>query len=355
MVRSLFTLSIMTAALVSLPACTKKPADNANNTSTDSTETRTDVQSNTITVYSARKEQLIKPLLDTFSTETGIKVKLVSDKAAPLMERLKAEGKNSPADLLLTVDAGNLWQAGQQGLLQPIQSEALEKQVPENLRDPENQWFGMSIRARTVFYNPKTVKPESIVSYENLASPAFKGKLCLRTSKKVYNQSLVAMMIAHYGEEKTESIVKGWVANLATDVFTNDTKLLKAIAAGQCQVGIANSYYYGRVVKKDPAFPVKIYWPNQKTTGVHVNVSGAGVTKYAPNPMKAVQLMEWLSAPQAQAIYSADDSEYPVNPEVKPAEMLQSWGEFKADTINVSEAGKLQADAVKLMDRAGYL
>lgn len=352
--RQLLSVSLLAATVIALPACTKKPADEA--AKADGTEvSRDDAKTNTVTVYSARKEQLIKPLFDKFTADTGIQVNLVSGKAGPLMERLKAEDKNSPADLLLTVDAGNLWQAGEQGLLQPIQSETLTAQVPESLRDPDNQWFGMSIRARTVFYNPKTVNPASIVSYENLASPAFKGKLCLRTSKKVYNQSLVAMMIAHLGAEKTEQVVKGWVANLATDVFSNDTKLLEAIAAGQCQVGIANSYYYGRIVKKDPNFPVKVYWPNQGSTGVHVNVSGAGVTKYAPNPLKAKQLMEWLSAPEAQAIYSADDSEYPVNSEVKPAPLLESWGEFKADTINVSEAGKLQAEAVKLMDRAGYL
>lgn len=316
-------------------------------------------QTNTVVIYSARKEQMIRPLLDAFTRQTGIATKLVTDKEGPLLARLKAEGKNSPADMLLTVDALNLWQAAEAGLLQPVQSEVLADNVPNILKDPENKWFGLSIHVRTVFYNPKTIYPDDIKSYENLASPAFAGKLCLQTSKKVYSQSLVAMLIAHHGEEKAEQIVRGWVANLATDIFPDDAKLLRAIEVGRCQVGIANSYYYGRMVADNRSFGVGIYWPNQAASGdmlqgVHVGVSGAGVTKYAPNPLKAKQLIEWLSQPEAQGIYSAQDKEYPANPAVAPSVLLASWGGFKQDTINVSEAGRLQADAVRLMDRAGY-
>ncbi|GLS06109.1 putative binding protein component of ABC iron transporter [Chitiniphilus shinanonensis] len=311
-------------------------------------------QAESVTVYSARNEQLIKPLFDAFTKDTGIDVKLLTDKEGPLMERMKAEGRNSPADVLITVDAGNLWQAANLGLLQPTRSSVLEANVPAHLRDPQGQWFGLSQRVRTMFYNPTMVKPGELSTYEDLANPKWKGKLCLRTSKKVYNQSLVAVLIAQHGEARTEQIVRGWVANLATDVFADDTKMLEAIAAGQCAVGIANSYYYGRIVDKKPDFPVKIFWANQQAGGVHVNVSGAGVAKFAKNQKGAVKLIEWLSSDKAQNLYATKDFEYPVNPHIKPDGLVAAWGSFKPNLINVSKAGELQAKATQLMDRAGY-
>jgi len=311
-------------------------------------------QAETVTVYSARNEQLIKPLFDAYTKETGVEVKVLTDKEGPLMARLQAEGSNTPADMLITVDAGNLWQAANLGLLKTVKSETLNKNVPAHLRDDKGQWYGLSVRARTMFFNPDLVKAEDLSTYEDLADPKWKGKLCLRTSKKVYNQSLVAMMIAQHGEAKTEKIVRGWVANLATDVFADDTKLLQAIAAGQCGVGIANTYYFGRIIEKDPKFNARIFWANQKTDGVHVNVSGAGVTRYAKNEAGAVKLMEWLSSNKAQNIYADKDMEFPVNPAVKPDQLVASWGPFKSNVINMSKAGELQSQAVKLMDRAGY-
>ncbi len=311
-------------------------------------------QAETVTVYSARNEQLIKPLFDAYTKETGVEVKVLTDKEGPLMARLQAESTNTPADLFITVDAGNLWQASNLGLLKSIKSETLNKNVPAHLRDEKGQWYGLSVRARTMFYNPELVKAEDLSTYEDLADPKWKGKLCLRTSKKVYNQSLVAMMISQYGEAKTEKIVRGWVANLATDVFPDDTKLLQAIAAGQCGVGVANTYYFGRIVDKDPKFNARIFWANQKTDGVHVNVSGAGVTRYAKNEAGAVKLMEWLSSDKAQNMYADKDMEFPVNPAVKADKLVASWGPFKSNVINMSKAGELQAQAVKLMDRAGY-
>ncbi len=307
-----------------------------------------------VVVYSARNEQLIKPLFEAYSKQTGTTVKFVTDKEGPLLEKLKAEGTNTPADLLLTVDAGNLWQAASQGLLQPVSSPVLSANIPSHLRDPKNQWFGLSLRARTIFYNPAAVKPADLSTYEDLASPKWKNRLCLRTSKKVYNQSLVAMLIEEHGEAKTEQIVKGWVANLATDVFSDDTKMLEAIGAGQCDVGIANTYYYGRLIEKKPKLPVNIFWANQQDKGVHVNVSGAGVTRHAKNTAGAQKLIEWLSSSEAQNLYTDLDMEYPVNPKIKPDERLVGWGSFKQNLINVSKAGELQAAAVKLMDRAGY-
>ena len=185
-----------------------------------------------VVVYSARNEQLIKPLFDAYTKETGVRIKFITDKEGPLMQRLKAEGRNTPADILLTVDAGNLWQAANEGLLQPVQSKILDANVPAHLRDPQNRWFGLSVRARTIVYNTNKVKPGELSTYEALADPRWKGRLCLRTSAKVYNQSLVAMLIAQHGEAKTEEIVHGWVRNLATDVFADDTKLIESAISG---------------------------------------------------------------------------------------------------------------------------
>jgi iron(III) transport system substrate-binding protein len=307
-----------------------------------------------VVVYSARNEQLIKPLFDAYTKQTGVKVKFVTDKEGPLMERLKAEAANTPADMLITVDAGNLWQAANQGLLQPVNSATLIANIPAHLRDPKNLWFGLSVRARTIFYNNQKIKPADLSSYEDLANAKWKGKLCLRTSKKVYNQSLVAMMIEEHGEAKTEQVVKGWVTNLATDVFSDDTKMLEAIAAGQCDVGIANTYYYARLMNKSPDLPVSVFWANQNAKGVHVNVSGAGIVRHAKNPAGAQKLLEWLSSEKAQNLFTDLDLEYPANPSVKPDPKLVAWGPFKQNLINVNKAGELQADAVRLMDRAGY-
>lgn len=307
-----------------------------------------------VVVYSARAEQLIKPMFDAFTKDTGVPVKFITDKEGPLMERLKAEGANTPADVLLTVDAGNLWQAANEGLLKSVQSKVLDSNIPKHLKDPDNQWFGLSIRARTIVYNTKKLKPSELSTYEDLASAKWKDRLCLRTSKKVYNQSLVAMMIAEKGEPETERIVKGWVNNLATDVFPDDTKLMEAIAAGQCEVGIVNTYYYGRLMEKQPNLPLALFWPNQKTNGVHVNVSGAGVVKHAKNEKGAVQLLEWFSSEQGQKMFADLNMEYPVNPASKPDPLVASWGEFKQNLINVAKAGELQSAAVRLMDRARY-
>lgn len=307
-----------------------------------------------VTVYSARNEQLIKPLFERFTAETGIPVRYITDKEGPLLARLKAEGKNTRADMLMTVDAGNLWQAAEQGVLAKTSSAVLEQDIPAHLRDPQGQWFGLSVRARTIVYSAERVQPEQLSTYAALAEPQWKGKLCLRTSKKVYNQSLVAMMIAREGEKHAEDVVRGWVANLATQPFSDDTSLIKAIAAGQCDVGIVNTYYLGRLLKGDPDLQVKLFWADQDGAGTHVNVSGAGITKHAPNAAAATRLLEWLSTPEAQELFAGVNLEFPANPEVPSDPVVSAWGPFKPDVINVSEAGRLQAQAVMLMDRAGY-
>ena len=274
------------------------------------------------------------------------------------MARLKAEGRNTPADVLLTVDAGNLWQASEEGLLRPIRSKTLQANVPAHLRDPANEWFGLSVRARTMVYNTGKVKPADLSTYEDLASPKWKGRLCLRTSKKVYNQSLVAMMITEYGEGKTEDMVRGWVNNLATSPFPDDTKAMEAVAAGQCDATLVNTYYFGRLMEKSPNLPLAIFWPNQylknQAAGVHVNISGAGVTRHAKNPAGAQKLIEWLSSDKAQNLFADVNLEYPANPKVTPDKAVAAWGSFRQNLINVKEAGSLQVQAVKLMDRAGY-
>lgn len=307
-----------------------------------------------VVVYSSRIDELIKPVFDAYTAETGVKVKFITDKEAPLLARLKAEGKNTPADLLITVDAGNLWQAEQEGVLRPLDSATIKANIPPQYRSASGSWSGLSLRARTIFYSTERVKPEELSTYEALADENWEGRLCLRTSKKVYNQSLTATLIEAHGEKQAEQIVKGWVNNLATDVFADDTALLQAIDAGQCDVGMANTYYYGRLHKQNPGLKVKPFWPNQADRGVHVNLSGAGVTKHAPHPQAAQKLLEWMTGDKAQRLLADINQEYPANPQVAPSAEVAAWGSFKADSVPVEVAGKRQAEAIRLMDRAGW-
>ena len=307
-----------------------------------------------LVVYSSRNEQLIKPMFDRYTEETGQAIRFVTDDAGPLIERLAAEGQNSPADILLTVDAGQLWQAAERGLLQPVDSETIQTNIPEHLRDPSSRWFGLSVRARTIVYSTERVQPDELSSYEDLADERWRGRLCLRTSKSVYNQSLVAMMIEAHGEEKTEDIVRGWVANLATDPFANDTRLMEAIVAGQCDVGIVNSYYFGRLTRDNPDQPIRLFWAELAGDGVHVNVSGAGVAAAAPRREEAQKFLEWLTQAEAQSMFADANLEYPANPNVEPDPLVASWGTFRASSLNVAKAGELQPLAVRLMDRAGF-
>lgn len=307
-----------------------------------------------VVVYSSRIDELIKPVFDAYTAKTGVKIKFITDKEAPLMQRIKAEGQNATADLLLTVDAGNLWQAEQMGILQPIKSDIIDQNIPPQYRSSSHAWTGLSLRARTIAYASDRVKPQELSTYEALADPQWEGRLCLRTAKKVYNQSLTATLIERHGEQKAEQIIKGWVNNLSTDVFSDDTAVLQAIEAGQCDVGIVNSYYYGRLHKEQPSLPVKLFWPNQDDRGVHVNLSGIGLTQHAPHAQAATQLVEWMTGSEAQKLFADINQEFPANPQVKPSEEVAAWGRFKADDIPVEVAGKRQAEAIRLMDRAGW-
>lgn len=308
----------------------------------------------TLVVYSARNEHLITPLFDAYQKNNDVKIEFITDKEAPLLARLKAEGENTPADILMTVDGGNLWHASNEGVLKSIKSETLEAAIPSQYRSSKMDWFGFSLRARTIFFANDRVDANDLSSYEDLADPKWAGKLCLRTSKKVYNQSLVATMMATLGSDKTSDIVEGWVANLAAPVFSSDTKMLQAIEAGQCDLGIANTYYFGRLKANGEAKNISAFWPNQENRGTHVNVSGAGVTKHSDNPVAAQKFLEWLSTEEAQRLFADLNQEYPANPAVAPSAEVAAWGEFKADSIDVEAAGKLQVQAVMLMDNAGY-
>ena len=308
-----------------------------------------------LVVYTSRAEYLLQPLLDQYTAQHGVKFRYVKGKAAALVQKLIAEGKNTPADLLITVDAGNLWFAAQNKLLTPLKSKVLQTNVPQHLRADDMSWVGLSIRARPIVYSSKHVQAKELRSYEDLAAKQWKGKLCLRTAKKVYNRSLVAMLLAKHGEKKTETILKGWVRNLAAPVFSSDTKVIEAIKAGQCQLGVVNTYYLGRLLKKDPRYPVAIFWPNQDSYGTHVNISGAGIVRHSRRQQQAQAFLEWLSQGEAQRMFAELNLEYPVNSKIKQHAIVRGWGKFKASDMSLARIGNLQKEAIKVMDRAGYL
>ena len=305
-----------------------------------------------VVVYTARHYGK-EPVFEAFTKQTGIIMQSFDGSPSELFERLRAEGDKTLADVLISVNAGDLWNAAQAGLLAKIDSPELQANIPAHLRDAENRWFALTVRARTIMYNTRKVKPDELSTYEALGDPKWKNRLCLRSSNHVYNQSLLATMIKRFGETKVEAIVRGWVANNPT-LINSDTRILESIAAGECDVGITNSYYLGRLLAKDPDFPVALFWANQQSTGTHVNISGAGVTAHAKHRANAIKLIEFLSRPEAQQSIAQSNFEYPANPQAPVHPILAKWGPFKQDDIDVAAASALQAAAVKLADRAGY-
>ena len=307
-----------------------------------------------LTIYTSRQPQLLEPIIEDFFEDTGIKVNLLSGNAQELMERIDIEGENSPADIFMTVDAGVLWQATERKIFSETNSDILKKNIPDYLRDPSNQWFGFSKRARTIVYSSDKFSDNDFSSYEALSDPKWAGKLCLRTSKKVYNRSLMASMIDAYGYDEAKAVVLGWVSNLATEVFSNDTNALKAVSSGQCGVTIVNTYYLARLLD-DPKYDnLSLFWANQGDRGVHVNISGAGVVKTSKNKANAVKLLEYLSSMKAQDFYASANKEYPVLASADIDDSIEGWGEFSEDNINVSKLGSLQKEAVFLAQEAGY-
>jgi len=326
--KRVFILSVL--SIVALSACSKS-ADSSGSGS--HREAQPEIVKELV-VYSSRKEQLVEPLFNAYTAKTGVKIKFVTDKAEPLIQKLKAEGQQTPADIFMTVDAGNLSRAATAGLLQELQSSVLEATVPANLKDPNNQWFGLSQRARTIVYSPERIKAGELSSYEALGDENLKGRLCLR-------------------------IVKSWIDNLATEPFSNDTKAMEAVLAGQCDVTVVNTYYLGRLLRDKPDTALKIFWPNQTTaatdlSGVHVNISGAGIVKHAKHPKAAKDFMNWLVSAEAQTLLANGNLEYPVSKSIKLDPIVAAWGEFNADEQSIAKAGALQPEAVKLMDRVGY-
>jgi iron(III) transport system substrate-binding protein len=307
-----------------------------------------------LVIYSAQKEPSIRPLLDRYTAETGVEVQLLVDQGPVLVERLAAEGANTRADLLLTVDAGNLWQAAERGLLAAVDAPALAARVPAHLRDAQGRWFAISRRVRAIVYATQRVQPAALSTYAALAGPEWKGRLCLRTSKNVYNQSLVATRIARMGETDAEAMVRGWVGNLAAAPLADDTLTAQAVAGGECDAGVVNMYYVARLKRADPALPIAMFWPDQDGAGVHQNIAGMGVAKHAKNPSGARALLEWITDAPAQTQLSTLNLEYPVNAAATTDPLLLGFGAFKSDDLDLSEAGRRQPEAVRLMDRAGW-
>jgi iron(III) transport system substrate-binding protein len=317
-------------------------------------------QDKVLNLYTSRHYQTDEALYTNFTKRTGIRINRIEAGEDPLIERMKQEGARSPADVLVTVDAGRLWRAEQAGLLQPVKSKVLDERIPAALRHPEGLWYGFSMRARPIFYAKGKVDPAGLRTYEDLADPRFKGKICVRSSSAVYNLSLMSSMIAAVGPEKAEQWAKGVVANMARSPKGGDTDQLTAVAAGECDIALANTYYYVRLLKsakpEERAVGEKIgvVFPNQADRGAHINISGAGVAKHAPHREAAVQFLEYLSSPEAQAYFANGNNEYPISGPVRDNKELAALGDFRKDSVNTSLLGRNQSAAQQIYDRAGW-
>ena len=318
-------------------------------------------QDNVVNIYSSRHYQTDEALYAGFTKQTGIKVNRIEAGEDALIERIRNEGERSPADVLVTVDAGRLWRAEQLGLFQPIRSKLLESRVPENFREPGGHWFGFSMRARVIAYNKDKVRPGEIQTYEELAEPKWKGRVCMRSSTNIYNLSLMGALIDHLGAQRAEEWAKAVRANLAQEPKGGDTDQLKAVAVGQCDVTVSNQYYYARLARSEKtderkvAERIGIVFPNQKTWGTHVNISGAGVLKHAPHRDAAVKFLEYLASDEAQRYFADGNNEWPVAANVKlDNPVLNALGDFKRDRLNVAVLGRNQPSSQKIYDRVAW-
>jgi len=318
-------------------------------------------QDQVLNLYSSRHYQTDEALYTNFTKATGIKINRIEGGEDPLIERIRNEGQRSPADVLITVDAGRLWRAEQLGLFQPVKSATLESRIPANLREPGGLWYGFSTRARVIAYNKAKVKPDEVRNYEDLADPKWKGRVCMRSSTNVYNLSLLGALIEHLGEANAEAWAKGVRANLAQEPKGGDTDQLKAVAAGQCDVTVSNQYYYARLLRSDKADErqigerIGVVFPNQSTWGTHVNISGAGVLKNAPHRAAAIKFLEYLASEEAQRYFADGNNEWPAVANVKVDNaVLKNLGEFKRDQINVAVLGKNQPSSQKVYDRVAW-
>jgi len=353
--------SLLAAIIMSLFACQPNEQGNQDSAEQDGDKAAKTIETKKeVNLYSARKEALIKPLLDQFTADTGIKVNVISSKADALLKRIESEGANSPADVLLTTDAGRLHRAKSAGILTAIDSAIVTKNIPSQYLDTDSMWAGLSIRVRPIMV---TEKGESlgISSYEDLAKPELGKTICIRSSGNIYNQSLVAGMLASVNEAEVESWAKGVVANMARSPQGGDRDQVRAAAAGQCSVVVANTYYLANMLADksnetdyQAASKLKVIWPNQADRGAHVNISGAGILKTAPNKENGLKFIEFLSSEKAQKLYANVNFEYPVMDKIELNPILSAWGDFKADETNLSVLGKNNARAVMVMDRAGW-
>ncbi|MBE0463164.1 MAG: Fe(3+) ABC transporter substrate-binding protein [Halomonadaceae bacterium] len=313
-----------------------------------------------VNIYSARHYDSDEILYKAFTDETGIEVNVLEGDSDQLMERMQREGIASPADVMLTVDAGRLWRAEQDGLFQSVDSEVLNERLPESMRQPDGLWFGFSQRARVIFYNRENFDPSQIESYEDLADSQFEGKLCIRSSNNIYNQSLLASMIEHHGEEGAEEWAQGVVNNLARNPEGGDTDQILGVASGECDLAVANHYYYVRMLHSDTesdreaARKVGVIFPNQDDRGTHVNVGGAGLVANAQNPENGIKFLEFLSSDGAQEILAERNYEFPVVDGIKKDPVLESWGDFKKDDLNINVLGENNPEAIRIFDRVGW-
>jgi len=313
-----------------------------------------------LNIYSARHYDSDEALYAAFTEETGIEVNVLEGDSDQLIQRLKLEGEASPADVMITVDAGRLWRGEQEDIFASVESEVLNERLPAYMRHPEGKWFGFSQRVRAIFIDPADVDAEAITSYEDLADPQFEGQVCIRSSNNIYNQSLLASMVAHHGEEEAEAWAQGVVNNFARDPEGGDTDQIRGVASGECDIAVANHYYYVRLVNSDNAADrevaekVEIVFPNQDGRGAHVNVGGAGMVKGAPNEENAVRFLEFLASDEAQALFATGNYEFPAVESAETDGVIASWGDFKKDDLNVSELGKNNPEAVRIFDRVGW-
>ena len=315
-----------------------------------------------VNLYTARHYDTDEAIYTNFTRATGIRVNRVEADADKLMERMRAEGANSPADIFVAVDAGRLWRAHAAGLLQPTRSAALEAAIPANLREPEGHWFGLSKRVRVIVYDKARVAPSDIASYAALADPKWKGKILVRSSTHVYNQSLVGAMIAHVGEPATEAWAKGLVANLARPPRGGDTDQIRGIAAGEGEIGLVNHYYYANLAAstkpEDQAAIAKVglLFPDQAAgrPGTHTNIAGAGIARHSPNRADAVRFLEYLASNEAQGIFAEGNNEYPIVQGARLSPILRQFGEFREDAVDAAIFGRNNEAALKLTDRAGW-
>ncbi|MCC8358340.1 Fe(3+) ABC transporter substrate-binding protein [Salinimicrobium sediminilitoris] len=344
---------ILLSAIVLLTACKNDKSGNENRPATES-------EGQVVNVYTHRHYEADQELFRMFEEKTGIDVQVVNANADELIQKMSMEGEQSPADVLITVDAGRLTRAKEQGLLQPIESEILENAIPSHLKDEDNEWFGLTKRARIIAYVKDRVNPEELSTYEDLASDKWNDKVLIRSSGNIYNQSLLASLIAHNGEEEATTWAEGMVENMARTPRGGDRDQVKAIVAGEGDLAVVNSYYIGKMLNSsDPeeaatAEKVRLFFPNQEGRGTHINVSGAGVAKHAPNKENAIRFIEFLASEEAQEIFANSNYEYPVLEGLEPAQTLQEWGEFKEDTLNLSVLGDNNKEAVLIFDEAGW-